>query len=149
MAGEIERAASGTKLAALDLGRYSSLDPPAEDATKVELEEALARAAVAHQYVAGRRAHLALLDSWGKNAWLVGNWQVEGELRAIERELAETKRMIDVVTIQRKNAQEAVGAELKGLDETWRRGVGRVLETEAAVEGLRREVLEARRQAAT
>ncbi len=151
MAAEMERAASGKKLAALDLERYSSLDAPeaAATATKEELEQALARAAAAQTYVAGRRAHLALLDSWGKNAWLVGNWQVEAELKAIERELAETKKLIDLVTIQRKSAQEAVGPEIQGLEETWRKGVGRVLETEAAVEGLRREVLEARRQAAT
>ena len=149
MAAEMERAAAGKKLAALDLERYSSVDAPAATATKEELEQALARAAAAQTYVAGRRAHLALLDSWGKNAWLVGNWQVEAELKAIERELAETKKLIDLVTIQRKSAQEAVGAEIQGLEETWRKGVGRVLETEAAVEGLRREVLEARRQAAT
>jgi len=35
---------------------------------------------------------------------------------------------------------------MQGLEETWRRGVARVLETEAAAEALRREVLEARRQ---
>ncbi|KAH8893206.1 hypothetical protein GQ53DRAFT_745446 [Thozetella sp. PMI_491] len=148
MEAEMERAAAGTKLAVLDLSRYSSLDPPGADAAKDELELALARAAAAQTYVAGRRAHLALLDSWGKNAWLIGNWQLEGELKSIERELAETKKLIDLVNIQRKNAQEAVGAELQGLEETWKRGVGRVLETEAAVEGLRREVLEARRGAA-
>ncbi|KAK3366202.1 hypothetical protein B0T24DRAFT_683236 [Lasiosphaeria ovina] len=84
--------------------------------------------------------------AYGKNAWLVGNWQLEGCVRAVERELASVRRAIDVVALQRQRAQDEFGPELKGLDETWRRGLSRVLETEAAAEGLRREILEVRRQ---
>ncbi|KAK3325827.1 Pre-mRNA-splicing factor SPF27 [Apodospora peruviana] len=144
----------GTKLKnlnALDLSRYEAIDlptiPPDSDPAEQKeiLSTALSRAYALHAYLAGRRAHLALLDSYGKNAWLVANWHLESELKAIERELAETRRAIDVVTLQRKGAQEETGPEILGLDEAWRRGVGRVLETEAAAENLRREVLEARR----
>lgn len=110
------------------------------------LQSLLEKAYTDHAYVASRRQHLALLDSYGKNAWLVGNWHLEGELKAIEKELAEAKREIDLVTLQRKQAQDEAGPEILGLEETWKRGVGRVLETEAAVEGLRRQVLEVRRQ---
>jgi len=49
------------------------------------------------------------------------------------------------VVVARKSAQEGVAGEIVGLGETWRRGVGRVLETEVAAEGLRREILERRR----
>jgi pre-mRNA-splicing factor SPF27 len=66
----------------------------------------------------------------------------------LERELAERKVEIDEVVIERKNVQEAVGGEVRGLEETWKRGVGRVLETEVAVEGVRREILERRREGA-
>jgi pre-mRNA-splicing factor SPF27 len=53
-----------------------------------------------------------------------------------------------LVTIQRKEAQEQAGPEITSLEEAWKRGVGRVLETEAAAEGLRREVLGERRRRA-
>ncbi|EAA32297.1 hypothetical protein GE21DRAFT_7585 [Neurospora crassa] len=142
------------KLSALDLARYSSLPeiPSASELAGMDSSEAttllsslLGKAYTDHAYVAQRRAHLALLDAYGKNAWLIGNWQLEGELKAIEKELAEAKREIDLVTLQRKQAQDEVGPEILGLEDTWKKGVGRVLETEAAVEGLRRQVLEVRR----
>jgi pre-mRNA-splicing factor SPF27 len=145
------------KLSALDLTRYEAPTPPSPTALAAlprseaaqQLQEALARAYTSHSYVASRRAHLALLDSYGKNAWLVGNEALEGEVRAVERELAETRRAIDEVTAQRREMQDGAGAELRGLEEAWRRGVGRVLETEAAAERVRREVLELRRRAAS
>jgi len=96
----------------------------------------------------GRQITLALLEKYGKNSWLIGNSQLEDILRGLEKELAETKAEIDGVVIERKNAQEAVGGEVKGLEEAWRRGVGRVLETEVAAEGVRREILERRREGA-
>lgn len=90
-----------------------------------------------------------LLDQFGKNSWLIGNSQLEDILRGLERELAERKAEIDEVVIARKGAQEGVGPEVKGLEEGWKRGVGRVLETEVACEQLRREILERRRQGAS
>ena len=69
-------------------------------------------------------------------------------MRSLERELEERKKEIDLLVIERKTAQEAVGGEMRGLEEAWKRGVGRVLETEVAAEGLRREILERRRAGA-
>lgn len=135
-----------TPLKAVDLSRYQA--PELDDATSAapprdELEPALAQAYTAMSYLSSRRQHLALLDSYGKNAWLVGNWQLEAELRAVEHELAATRREIDVLTVRRQRTQGEVAAEIRGLDDGWRRGVGRVLETEVAAEGVRREVWEA------
>lgn len=73
---------------------------------------------------------------------------MEDELRALERELAEKKTEIDMIVVERKNAQDAVGGEIKGLEESWKRGVGRVLETELAAEDLRQEILRRRREEA-
>ncbi len=151
MQAEIERvaAAAGDKkkkvpLAAIDLSRYE-----ADDETDIQdATGALARAYTSQSYLRGRRAHLALLDSYGKNAWLVSNWQVEADLRALEGELEETRRAVDTVTIQRQRAQNEAAGELRSLEETWRTGVGRILETEAAAEDLRLQALEARRQKA-
>lgn len=130
-------------LRAIDLSRYGApeLSPDQTHPNQQQLEQAY----TSMTYLTSRRQHLALLDSYGKNAWLVGNWQLEAELRALERELAEAKREVDLVTIQRQRAQNEAGGEIRQLEETWRRGVGRVLETEIAAEALRRQVLEAER----
>lgn len=45
------------------------------------------------------------------------------------------------MTLARKTRQEEVGPEMRMLEENWKMGVGRVLETEVATEGVRREVL--------
>lgn len=143
---------SKAKLQALDLARYEAPEAPGADElaglgaaeASARLQAALRRAYAAQAYVSSRRAHLALLDAYGKNAWLVGNHQLEGQLRAVERELAETRRAIDVLTLQRKEAQDQAGPEIRSLEETWKSGVGRVLETEAAAESLRREIMEMR-----
>lgn len=78
----------------------------------------------------------------------MGNSQLEDVLRILERELADRKTEIDVVVVERKTAQENVGGEVQGLEETWKRGVSRILETEVAAEGVRREILERRRDSA-
>lgn len=88
---------------------------------------------------------MELLDRFGRNAWLVGNSQTEEVLAAVEREVEERKREIDGVVVERRSAQEGVRGEVEGLAEGWRRGVGRVLETEVAAESVRRGVLERRR----
>lgn len=110
------------------------------------MESTLARAGASATYLAARRTHLALLDAHGRNAWLIGNWQLEERLKALERELAESKRQIDVLTVQRRKAQEEAGPEIKYLEEAWKNGVGRALETEVAAEELRQQVLESRRE---
>lgn len=78
----------------------------------------------------------------------MGNWQLESELRALEREVSAARRDIDLITLRRQRLQRDAGGEITGLDEAWRRGVGRVLEAEVAAEGLRREVDAVMRQRA-
>jgi pre-mRNA-splicing factor SPF27 len=89
-----------------------------------------------------------LLEEHGKNAWLIGNSQLEEILRGMEKELADTKSASEEVNKQRKIAQDASFGELTSLEETWKRGVGAVLDVELASEGLRMQILEQRRLAA-
>ncbi|KAM0341541.1 hypothetical protein ACHAPU_009989 [Fusarium lateritium] len=133
---ELERISNSTPLAPLDLSRYEAPSPSAPPAT------ALPASAVAQSYLSSRLTNLQLLEKWGKNAWLLGNHGLEAELQALERELAATKREVDIVNLERQKRQTAVGAEIKTLDDTWRAGVGRVLETEVAVEELRGKIRE-------
>ncbi|KAF4999084.1 hypothetical protein FGRMN_2699 [Fusarium graminum] len=133
---ELERISNSTPLAPLDLSRYEAPSPSAPPAT------ALPAAAVAQSYLSSRLTNLQLLEKWGKNAWLLGNHGLEAELQALECELAATKREVDIVNLERQKRQTAVGAEIRTLDDTWRVGVGRVLETEVAVEELRGRIRE-------
>ena len=66
----------------------------------------------------------------------------------MERELADARRALDRINLRRRTAQQGVAAEVQGLNDAWRRGVGRVLEAEAAAEELRRRIREETRKLA-
>ncbi|CAG9949648.1 unnamed protein product [Clonostachys rosea f. rosea IK726] len=137
---ELARVSSKTPLHPLDLSRYEAQETPAPDAPTDRLREVLENARVSDAYLASRRQNLELLDAYGKNAWLVGNHQLEAGLRRLEGDLADAKREIDIVNIERQRRQEDVKGEMHTLEETWRKGVGRVLETEVAVEELKEQI---------
>lgn len=153
---EFQRIESKQPLKAIDLTRYEAQDPPptSPDSDEKHPEslarwrETLSRAYTSHAYLTGRQTNLALLEQFGKNAWLIGNSQLEDILRGLEKELAERKEEIDRVVLERKTRQEEVGGEIKLLEESWKKGVGKVLETEIAAETVRREILDWRRRAA-
>ncbi|GJN76233.1 hypothetical protein PLIIFM63780_010157 [Purpureocillium lilacinum] len=107
-----------------------------------DLRPVLSNAYVSAAYLAARNQNLALLDRHGANAWLVSNYHLEQSLRAVERDLAGVKRDIDLVNAARQRRQEDVRAEMLMLEESWRKGVGKVLETEVAVEELKAQVRE-------
>lgn len=155
MQQELERKAAGLPLAGgIDLSRYEAPEPPAqmsdaEGNSAPNLDEwrrTLTKAYTASSHLRMRHENLALLDENGKNAWLIGNSQLEDILRGIEKELTETKEAAETVNKQRKIAQESSKGELVGLEETWKRGVGAILDVELAAEGLRMQTLEQRRQ---
>ncbi|CAG8976309.1 hypothetical protein HYALB_00005715 [Hymenoscyphus albidus] len=145
---ELLRHSRNEPLNAIDLSRYESLSAPSSTKTPDSLHlwrTALQRARTSSTYLSSRRTNLALLEQYGKNAWLISNAQLEDILRGLERELAAVKGEMDGVVIERRGAQEGVGGEMSALEEGWRKGVGRVLETEVACEQVRREILERRR----
>jgi len=154
---EHDRIASDPKqpLTAIDLSRYEALEaPPAtsphsdEDRPEIlrKWRDALRKAYASSTYLASRQQALALLERYGKNAWLVGNSQLEDILRGIEGELAEVRRQTEEVEGIRRAQQEGARGEMAALEEGWRRGVGKVIEVEVASEALRRDVLNARRE---
>ena len=95
-----------------------------------------------------RLTELGLLERFGKNAWLIGNSELEGILGGLERELADVRVQQEVVENERRMQQESVKGEIKMLEESWKTGVGRLLEVEVAAEGLKRQILERRRAGA-
>ncbi|KAH6621744.1 Pre-mRNA-splicing factor SPF27 [Boeremia exigua] len=146
-----------SKLSGIDLKRYEDLDAPentspASDEDRPELLQkwsaALRQANTSSEYVQARLTQLGLLEKFGKNAWLVGNAQLEDVLKGIEAELADVRRQHEEVETARRAQQDNVHGEIKTLEETWKAGVGRVLETEVAAEGLKQQILERRRAGA-
>ena len=124
---------------------------PTSDEDRPEILESwrqtLRRAYASSAYLSERLKSLGLLDRFGKNAWLVGNSQLEDVLKAIEAELAVTREQLEETERARRRAQECVKGEMETLEQSWRSGVERMIAAEAAAEGLRREILERRRQA--
>ncbi|KAG7009340.1 hypothetical protein G7Y79_00003g012080 [Physcia stellaris] len=97
-------------------------------------------------YLSKRAQNLELLERYGKNSWLVHNSVLEEELRAVEKELVETREEVLGVNRERKRFQVRGGDEMVGLERGWKEGVGRTVEVQLAVgalEGERRKVLRA------
>ncbi|KAF2634333.1 hypothetical protein P280DRAFT_439118 [Massarina eburnea CBS 473.64] len=146
-----------SRLSAIDTARYEDLEAPptthpASDEEKPELlaqwDAALKKAYTSSEYLTARSTELGLLEKFGKNAWLVGNAQLEDVLKSIETELAGVRRQQEEVEGLRRAQQESVAGEIGTLEQTWKEGVGRVLETEVAAEGLKQQILERRRAGA-
>ena len=140
-------AAGQEKEGGIDLSRYEASDAPAKGdlaAWKETLQQAYASA----EYLHGREMNLGLLETYGKNAWLIGNSQLEDILRGLEKEVEALKLEQEAVEQARKAAQEDVMGEMQSLEEGWRTGVGRMIEAQAAGVRLKQEILERKRMAA-
>lgn len=145
---EHERISSGAeKTAAIDLSRYEAQDAPATN----DLEEwrtTLQKAYASSEYLESRLVNLSLLETYGKNAWLISNDQLEAILRDAEREVAQRKIELEDLDKARRDGQQARKGELEALQDSWKIGVGRMIEVEVAAEKLRLEILEKKRAGA-
>ncbi|KAJ5085390.1 hypothetical protein N7532_010161 [Penicillium argentinense] len=149
LAQEIERKASG----GIDLTRYEAPEAPTRvsdtDAPNLaEWKDTLRKAYISASHLSKRHENLTLLEEGGKNAWLIGNMQLEDILRGLEKELAETKAEAEEVNRQRKIAQESSSGELESLQQTWWRSVTAAMQVEGAADSIRKQILDFRRQAA-
>ncbi|KAL7957045.1 breast carcinoma amplified sequence 2 [Trichoderma compactum] len=158
IAAELARIASSAPSQPLDLSRYEAQElpppPPQKQSTRSKKSKTspssasaaeasrrpLSNAFISSSYLSSRAQNLALLDSHGRNAWLLGNYHLEAELRSLERDLAATKRDMDILNAARASRQNEVKGEMQGLEQNWREAVGRVLETEIAVQELREQI---------
>ncbi|KAM6487908.1 breast carcinoma amplified sequence 2 [Trichoderma sp. SZMC 28011] len=154
IAAELTRIASSAPSQPLDLSRYEAQElppPPTKKSTRSKKPSAssssveasrqpLSNAFISSSYLSSRAQNLSLLDTHGRNAWLLSNYHLEAELRSLERDLAATKRDMDLLNAARASRQNEVKGEMQGLEQNWREGVGRVLETEIAVQELREQI---------
>ena len=129
----------------IDPSRYEAPDMPSGEADQETWRSNLRQAYISSSYLSGRLANLSLLEEFGKNAWLISNSQLEDILRDLEKELVEQKELTENINKARKAAQEESKAELIGLEETWKRGVGKIIEVQMATDGIKREILDRRR----
>ena len=144
---EVDRKAAGLPIqGGIDLTRYEAPEAPASQDNIDGWRQTLQKAYASNSYLSGRLTNLSLLDDLGKNAWLISNAQLEDILLHLETELGKLKEATDNVNKARKAAQEDSKGEMINLEETWKRGIGRILEVQIATEGLQREILERRRQ---
>lgn len=126
----------------IDLSRYNPPEELPANSDVADWRKALRSAYVSHSYLSGQQVNLSLLDEWGKNAWLIGNSQLQYILKEVEIELERLKKESDDTNRARKAAQEGSKAELLNLEETWKQGVGRMIEVQIAAEELRRTIKE-------
>jgi pre-mRNA-splicing factor SPF27 len=133
----------------IDLSRYEALDAPAAGSDVAVWRATLQKAYASAEYLRGRETNLALLETYGKNAWLVGNCQLEGLLKGLEVEIEAARVELEGVERERRERQAGLQGELEGLERGWREGVGRLIEVLAAAEGVRGEILERRRMGAS
>ncbi|KAI9787039.1 MAG: hypothetical protein M1816_007710 [Peltula sp. TS41687] len=152
---ELARKAAGLPMeGGVDTSRYEAMEPPPTDPTSDEdrpavtetWRETLRKAYAASTHLQSRLTNLALLEKFGKNAWLMGNAQLEDILRGMEKELVHLRDRTDETNKARKGGQEHIRGELDALNESWREGIGKVIEAEAASEALRQAILQRRRE---
>lgn len=157
---EHARIAAGDKREqGIDMSRYEALEdpppiiPPSGDVASEEIigkwRRLLEHAYTTSSFLGWRQTNLALLEKYGNKAWPISNWAVEADLRTLEKDLAEMKNRIQELEESRRQMQGSVQGEMVGLEEAWRKGIGRMIETQAAAEELRHQILERRREAAS
>lgn len=133
----------------VDLSRYEALDAPEAGSDIAIWRATLQKAHASAEYLRGRETNLALLETYGKNAWLVGNNQLEGLLKGLEAEIEAARIELENIERERRDRQLGVQGEVESLERGWREGVGRLIEVLAAAEGLKGEILELKRKGAS
>ncbi|KAK5075554.1 hypothetical protein LTR64_001761 [Lithohypha guttulata] len=138
---EVDRAGAGRLMSGgIDLSRYESFDDVSADGPLEDTRSALKTAYANVSYLRGRLSNITLLEEYGKNAWLIGNSQLEDILKQLEEELRTTKELSENTNRIRKTAQEDSKGELLALEETWKQGISRIVETQIAITALEVEL---------
>jgi pre-mRNA-splicing factor SPF27 len=102
-----------------------------------------------------RNENATLLASYGPNAWLIRNYQLNAELKELQQTLDSLKEKVTDVNRTRRVFQEDTGTHLTRLETRWQDLVGSTVQLELAchamegeVRGLRRKEAELKEQVA-
>lgn len=145
LAQEIERIAAGrSSVGGVDLTRYENSEEVSHNSNDEALQDALRTAYTNLTYLKGRQTNIGLLEDYGKNAWLIGNSHIEDIQKRLDAELATLKSSSESTNKARKASQEESRGELIGLEETWKEGIGKIIETQVATDALRQDLVRKR-----
>ncbi|THH11804.1 hypothetical protein EW145_g409 [Phellinidium pouzarii] len=137
---ELQRVESHQPMPPLDSLRYQLPAPPSSAATDEDWQAALnnAKAQLEHQRI--RQNNIALLQSYGSNAWRVQNYLMEHTAKGLEKALEELRERTTEVNRQRKQSQTKLGAQLTTLETRWTELISNVLQIELANVALEAEI---------
>lgn len=96
------------------------------------------RTALAHMDL--RNVNAQLQGTYGPNAWLIRNYQLDGEAKEIEAEVEEWREKVTEVNRSRRVFQEATGKHLQALETRWQDLVTGTVQLEMANVALQGEV---------
>ncbi|KAF8559319.1 breast carcinoma amplified sequence 2 [Imleria badia] len=140
LAAELARVEAHQPLPPLDTVRYQLPAPTSSPGTDHDWREAIqnAHAQLEHQRL--RHTNLALLQTYGQNAWRINNYLLEETAKQSEGALEEVKQLTTEVNRERKSSQTHFGAKLTTLETRWTELLSSILQIEMANIALEGEV---------
>lgn len=87
-----------------------------------------------------RLENTSILSSYGPNAWLVRNYQLNSQLTELQATLAALKEHVTDINRTRRIFQEETGQHLKRLEGRWQNLVGSAVQLELACTAMEGEV---------
>ncbi|KAH7883817.1 breast carcinoma amplified sequence 2 [Phlebopus sp. FC_14] len=131
LAAELARVEAHEPLPPLDSVRYQ-LPAPSAPGTDEGWQQAIrnAQAQLEHQRL--RHTNLALLQTYGPNAWRIHNYLLEETAKQVEKALEELKQLTTDLNRERKNSQTRYGTQLTSLETRWTELLSNILQIEMA-----------------
>lgn len=87
-----------------------------------------------------------MLQSYGPNAWLVRNYQLNSQSKELQETLTQLKEQVTEVNRARRVFQEDAGEHLGRLENRWQDLVGSTVQLEMACKAMEGEVRGLRRK---
>lgn len=81
-----------------------------------------------------------IIQTYGPNAWLVRNYQLNAELKEMQGALTDVKEQVTEVNRSRRVAQESAGEHLTRLEDRWGNLVSSNIQLEMACMAMEAEV---------
>ncbi|RSH95322.1 hypothetical protein EHS25_000409 [Saitozyma podzolica] len=123
----------------IDPSKYAP--PNVDEAADIEeLKEAERRGRIGEAHMAVRLDNINLQSTYGPNAWLVRNYQLNSQLTELQATLTGLKDEVTEVNRSRRVYQEEAGSHLSKLETRWQRLVGSTVQLEMACMAMEGEV---------
>ncbi|ORX39059.1 Pre-mRNA-splicing factor SPF27 [Kockovaella imperatae] len=111
-----------------------------------ELVEAERRGRIGEGHMAVRIENADLLSTYGPNAWLIRNYQLNSQLTELQSTLEALKEKVTEVNRSRRVFQEDTGTHLTRLEGRWQDLVGSTVQLEVACKAMEGQVKTLRRK---